>query len=55
MVIVTNHQSKLDISKRLSVSLSFISYSLRFEANSLLAMRIRHLAMNCCGAYYLPN
>lgn len=55
MVVVTNHQNKLDISKTLGVSLAFISYALRFESNSPLAMRIRHLAMNCCGAFYLPN
>lgn len=55
MVIITNHQNKLDISKKLGVTLSLISYALRFRINSLTAMRIRHLAMNCCGGYYLPD
>lgn len=53
MVIVTNHQNKVELSHKLKCSLSFISYALRFESNSYLAMRIRHLVMNCCGGFYL--
>jgi len=52
-VIVTSAENKRAISKQLGTTLSFISYALRFESHSYLAMRIRHLAMNCLGGYYL--
>lgn len=53
MTIVLNHLSKEEISRNLGLSLTSISYALRFKSNSLLAMRVRHLAMNCCKGFFL--
>lgn len=53
MNIVCKHDSKVEISKVMSLSLTSISYALRFKTNSLVAMRVRHLAMNCCNGFFL--